>query len=118
MPFDAQISRPMQQTPMPIGDALSRLEYQEGRIKQLEAALAQTGHTQASDPVQRLRTSKLPLSPESILGASEQIGGTVTDREALLLRGRAFKTQYDGTTHPGALITHIPELHILSLIHI
>jgi len=114
MPFDAQISRPMQQAPIPIGDALSRLEYQEGRIKQLEAALAQTGHAQASDPIQRLRTSRLPLSPESILGASEQIRGTVHDRETLLLRGRAFKTQYDGTTHPGALITHIPELHIFT----
>ncbi|KAF2773508.1 hypothetical protein EJ03DRAFT_245908, partial [Teratosphaeria nubilosa] len=111
-PFDGHISRPIQHTSAPLGDTLSRLEYQERRIKQLEAALAQTGHT---DPVQRVKVSKLPLTPESLITTAEyQSGGTINDRETMLLRGKSFKTQFHGTTHPGALIAHIPDLNVFT----
>ncbi|GAB1743198.1 hypothetical protein NU219Hw_g9054t1 [Hortaea werneckii] len=117
-PFDAHISRPIQQPPAPLGDALSRLEYQERRIKQLEAALAQNGHTQSLDPMQRWRNSKLPLTPESVTGvvAEQQISGSnsVTDRETMMLRGKSFKTQFNGTTHRGSLIAHIPDLNVFT----
>ncbi|KAK3073318.1 hypothetical protein LTR53_005220 [Teratosphaeriaceae sp. CCFEE 6253] len=107
-PFDGHISRPIQQAAAPVGDSLARLEYQERRIKQLEAALAHTGHTQTIDVVQQLKVSKLPLTPESMMATAEQTGGTVTDRETMLLRGKSFKTQFHGTTHPSSLIAHIP----------
>ncbi|KAK4543130.1 hypothetical protein LTR36_005907 [Oleoguttula mirabilis] len=113
-PFDAHISRPIQQAPTPLGDTLARLEYQDRRIKQLEAALAHTGHTQAMDPAHRLRASKLPLTPESVVGAAEQIGASMNDRETMVLRGKSFKTQFHGTTHPGALIAHIPDLNLFT----
>ncbi|TKA73494.1 hypothetical protein B0A55_05499 [Friedmanniomyces simplex] len=109
--FDGHISRPIQQTAAPMGDTLSRLEYQDRRIKQLEAALANTGHTQITDAVQRMKVSKLPLTPESGMAAAEQMGATVTDRETMLLRGKSFKTQFHGSTHPSSLIAHIPDLN-------
>lgn len=86
----------------PTGDLLSRLEYQDGRIKQLEAALAQAGQGGS-------KTSRLPLTPESIAGAADV--APVQDRETTLLRGKSFKTQFHGSTHPGALIARIPELN-------
>ncbi|KAK3639944.1 hypothetical protein LTR56_012118 [Elasticomyces elasticus] len=109
-PLDGHISRPIQQAVAPAGDTLARLEYQDRRIKQLEAALANTGHTQTSDVVQRMKISKLPLTPESIM-ASDQTQATVTDRETMLLRGKSFKTQFHGSTHPTSLIAHIPDLN-------
>jgi hypothetical protein len=96
------------------GDALARLEYQERRIKQLETALAQTGHAQPMDPVQRLRASRLPLTPESVIAGAEQMGATITDRETMMLRGKSFKTQFHGSTSTGAIIAHIPDLHIFT----
>jgi hypothetical protein len=104
----------IQQSTASGGDALARLEYQERRIKQLEAALAQTGHTQTMDPVHRLRASKLPLTPESIIASAEQIGATITDRETMMLRGKSFKTQFHGSTSTGAIIAHIPDLNIFT----
>lgn len=86
----------------PTGDLLSRLEYQDGRIKQLEAALAQAGQGVS-------KTSRLPLTPESVVGPTEN--APVQDRETTLLRGKSFKTQFHGSTHPGALIARIPELN-------
>ncbi|KAK1065175.1 hypothetical protein LTR12_003942 [Friedmanniomyces endolithicus] len=109
--FEGHISRPIQQTAAPVGDTLSRLEYQDRRIKQLEAALANTGHTQITDAVHRMKVSKLPLTPESGMAATEQTGATATDRETMLLRGKSFKTQFHGSTHPGSLIAHIPDLN-------
>lgn len=82
-------------------DLLSRLEFQDGRIKQLEAALAQTG--------QNPKPARLPPTPESI--AAGDASAPVQDRETTLLRGKGFKTQFHGNTHPGALIARIPELH-------
>ncbi|KAI7032517.1 hypothetical protein KC352_g47342, partial [Hortaea werneckii] len=32
----------------------------------------------------------------------------------MLLRGKSFKTQFHGTTHPGALIAHIPDLNVFT----
>lgn len=86
----------------PTGDLLSRLEFQDGRIKQLEAALAQAGQGGS-------KSSRLPLMPESVVGLVE--AAPVQDRETTLLRGKSFKTQFHGSTHPGALIARIPELN-------
>lgn len=107
--FDAHMSRPIQAAVSP-RETLSRLEYQDRRIKQLEAALAQASSNQPSVPAQRMQTSRLPLSPESMAAAVE-LGAYVNDRESMLLRGKSFKTQFYGTTHPGGLIAHIPELN-------
>lgn len=86
----------------PTGDLLSRLEFQDGRIKQLEAALVQAGGNAPKGP-------RLPPTPESM--AAGEVIAPVQDRESTLLRGRSFKTQFHGNTHPGALIARIPELH-------
>lgn len=95
------------QSAAPAGDLLSRLEYQDRRIKDLEAALSQAGpgHTQ------HLRPQKLLLTPDSINGV-ETAGATVnaTDRETMLLRGKSFKTQFHGISHPGSLLAYIPDL--------
>lgn len=88
----------------PSGDLLSRLEYQDGRIKQLEAALVKAGAPGGK--------AHMPLSPESMPGTGAlETMAPVQDRETTLLRGKAFKTQFHGNTHPGALIARIPELH-------
>ncbi|KAF2171019.1 hypothetical protein M409DRAFT_18992 [Zasmidium cellare ATCC 36951] len=102
-PFYGHSSRPIgMSTPAgPTGDLLSRIEYQDGRIKQLEAQL-----TQAGQPV---KAGRIPPTPESMVGG-EGIA-PVQDRETTLLRGKSFKTQFHGQTHPGALIARIPELH-------
>lgn len=108
-PLEGHMSRPIQ-APAP-ENVLSRLEYQDKRVKQLEAALARAGQSQPPDPVQRLKTSKFPLTPESVAGAQpNDFGATVTDKETMLLRGKSFKTHFHGTTHPGGLIAHIPDL--------
>lgn len=70
----------------PQGDLLARLEFQDGRIKQLEAALAQAGGS--------ARGGRVPPTPESVAGG-EAIP-PVQDREATLLRGRSFETQFHG----------------------
>ena len=91
------------------GDTLSRLEYQDRRIKQLEAALNES--VQAVPSVHQLKASKFPLTPESIAAVEPQSAPVnVTDRETMLLRGKSFKTQFHGITYPGSLIAYIPEL--------
>ena len=94
------------------GDYLSRLEFQDRRIKQLEAALTRVSPNPTIPSIMQLKASKLPLSPESIVGtsAAENSGSTATDRETMMLRGKSFKTQFFGLTHPGSLIAYIPEL--------
>ena len=93
------------------GDTLTKLEYQERRIKQLEAALGQTSQGPACLPVQQLKASKLPLTPESVTAVEPTVAAVnITDRETMLLRGKSFKTQFHGITHPGSLIAYIPEL--------
>lgn len=88
--------------PGPTGDLLTRLEYQDGRIKQLEAALSQAGQG-------ALKTSRIPHTPESIAGIADV--GPIQDRETTLLRGKSFRTQFHGNTHPGALVARIPDLN-------
>ena len=86
------------------GDLLSKLKYQERRIRELEATLAQTNHSLT----QQSRTTKLPLTPESIdCDVGERVNAT--DRETVLLRGKSFKTQFHGISYPGSLIAYIPE---------
>ncbi|GIZ47163.1 hypothetical protein CKM354_001026200 [Cercospora kikuchii] len=102
-PLYSHSTRPIGAT-APSGDLLSRLEYQDGRIKQLEAALAKAGGA----PVGK---AHIPLTPESLAGGGAvDVAAPVQDRETTLLRGRSFKTQFHGNTHPGALIARIPEL--------
>lgn len=110
-PFESHFSRPIQLTDRS-GDLLGRLEFQDSRIKQLEAALAQASASTEHSAVQRLKASALPITPESVQG--HDIGGSVTDRETMLLRGKSFKTQFHGTSHPGALLAHIPELNLFT----
>ncbi|KAI5365453.1 hypothetical protein Slin15195_G049910 [Septoria linicola] len=100
-PFYGHSTRPIGAT-APSGDLLSRLEYQDGRIKQLEVALVKAAGAPGG---------KVPPTPESLAGggALENLV-PVQDRETTLLRGKAFKTQFHGNTHPGALIARIPEL--------
>ncbi|KAK5134925.1 hypothetical protein LTR08_006015 [Meristemomyces frigidus] len=100
------MSRPTQQALAP-PDALTRFDHQERRIKQLEADLAQT------DSIQRLRASKLPFVPNPAINTSEHVGAIVNDR-MVMLRGKSFKTQFDGMTRPAALITHLPDFHLFT----
>lgn len=74
--FHNQSSRPLGIT-APSGDLLSRLEYQDGRIKQLEAALVNAGQGE--------KGSHLPPSAE-IYAGTEALA-PVQDRETTLLRG-------------------------------
>ena len=102
-PFYGHSMRPIGAN-APSGDLLSRLEYQDGRIKQLEAALVKAGAPGGK--------AHLPPTPESMPGTGAlETMAPVQDRETTLLRGKAFKTQFHGNTHPGALIARIPELH-------
>lgn len=101
------------------GDLLSRLEYQDRRIKQLEAALTRDGQSQNPnpDPVQRLKFSDLPPTPEPNKGTggiAATYGAIITARESTILRGKSFKTQFMGTTCTGGLICHMPELNIFT----
>lgn len=105
-PFDTSMNRAAAPAPPP-GDLLSRLEYQDRRIKELEGALSQANQGRS----QQWKTQTLPLTPESIVGG-DVIAPTVAaaDRETMLLRGKSFKTQFHGMTHPGSLLAYIPEL--------
>lgn len=96
--------------PTQIHDSLiSKLKHQDARIQQLEAALARASHSAESSVNRSLMVPKLPLTPESV---REQVSaGSINDRETMLLRGRAFETQFSGTTHPLSLIAHVPELN-------
>ena len=90
---------------------LARLEYQDRRIKQLEAALSQATQSQHLSPVQLLKGSKLPLTPESLTAIEPNTAlVNIIDKETMLLRGKSFKTQFSGLTYPGSLIAHIPQL--------
>jgi hypothetical protein len=111
-PLEGHYSRPIQAPPpSTTGDTLARLEYQDKRIKQLEAALLQTGQAPVAHPVQQLKQSRLPLTPESPAAVEPTTAAVnVTDRETMMLRGKSFKTQFHGITHPGSLIAYIPEL--------
>ena len=110
-PLEGHYSRPIQAHASPAGDTLSRLEYQERRIKQLELALSQSNPVQALPPIQQLKTLRFPLTPESVVAVDHNTPATALDRETMLLRGKSFKTQFHGTTHPGSLIAYIPELN-------
>nr|POE65191.1 transcription factor lepe [Quercus suber] len=99
----------------PSTDLLARLEYQDQRIKQLEAALVRAGQN-VDHPIsapQHIKTSIGQPLPDTVVGASiiaASHGAIITDRESTSLRGRAFKTQFMGTTCAGGLIGHMPEL--------
>jgi hypothetical protein len=109
-PFYGQPSR-LFASSAPAGNLLSWLRYQDERIKQLEAALAQSSATPsgASSVVQLLQNSQLSHSPEPIVGTAEAVN-TIQDRNMTLLRDNSFETRFHGGTHPGALNAHDPEL--------
>nr|POE61831.1 transcription factor lepe [Quercus suber] len=96
-------------------DLLARLEYQDQRIKQLEAALTGAGQNtdRSSNALQQFKVPKgQALAEPTVLAsvAAGPHGAIITDRESTILRGRAFKTQFMGTTCTGGLIGHMPEL--------
>ncbi|KAF2721328.1 hypothetical protein K431DRAFT_294368 [Polychaeton citri CBS 116435] len=90
--------------PRPDPDLVSRLHWQERRIKQLESNL--TSHRIGTGPPQTVR--ELPPTPASPALAETQT--PAQDGNSIILRGRSFKTQFYGTTHPGAFVAHLPEL--------
>jgi hypothetical protein len=96
----------------PLSDSV-KMKYQERRIQQLEAALARTTSNRSETAAARqFEVLKLPLTPESVHDAG--LGSNINDRETMLLRGRAFETQFSGTTHPLSLIAHVPELNLFT----
>jgi hypothetical protein len=96
-----------------LSDLPTKLRYQERRIQQLEAALARTtSHRPDGVAARQFEVLKLPLTPESIHDTG--LGSNINDRETMLLRGRSFATQFSGTTHPLALIAHVPELNLFT----
>ncbi|KAK5166063.1 uncharacterized protein LTR77_008324 [Saxophila tyrrhenica] len=111
-PFEGHQTRPIQAPAPTTVDTLSRLEYQDRRIKQLETALIQSTQLPSQPFLHQPKASKFPLTPESPGAIVEQSSGplNITDRETMLLRGKSFKTQFHGITHPGSLIAYIPEL--------
>jgi hypothetical protein len=96
----------------PLVDLPTRVKYQERRIQQLEAALARASHHPETTKSRHFDALRLPLTPESIQDSG--LGANVNDRETMLLRGRSFKTQFSGTTHPLSLIAHVPELNLFT----
>jgi hypothetical protein len=96
----------------PLVDLPTRVKYQERRIQQLEAALARTSHHPETIKSRHFDALRLPLTPESIQDSG--LGSNINDRETMLLRGRSFKTQFSGTTHPLSLIAHVPELNLFT----
>jgi hypothetical protein len=94
-------------------DIPAKIKYQERRIQQLEAALARTTSNRPEVAAARqFEVLKFPLTPESIHESG--LGSNINDRETMLLRGRAFETQFSGTTHPLSLIAHVPELNLFT----
>jgi hypothetical protein len=96
----------------PLNDLPMRVKYQERRIQQLEAALVRASHRPETTTSRHLDTLKYPLTPESMQDSG--LGSNINDRETMLLRGRSFKTQFSGTTHPLSLIAHVPELNLFT----
>ncbi|KAM0704913.1 hypothetical protein Q7P35_007700 [Cladosporium inversicolor] len=98
---------------VPLNDLPTKMKYQERRIQQLEAALARTTPNRPEATAARqFEVLKHPLTPESVHDSG--LGSNINDRETMLLRGRAFETQFSGTTHPLSLIAHVPELNLFT----
>lgn len=96
-----------------LNDLPTKLRHKERRIQQLEAALARTtSHLPEAATARQFEVLKLPVTPESIHESG--LGSNINDRETMLLRGRAFETQFSGTTHPLSLIAHVPELNLFT----
>jgi hypothetical protein len=83
------------------------MNYQEGRIKHLEATLAMT--SSGANMTQRAKVPAQTFTPDSTTGMADR-PAQVSEREAPLLHGRSFKTQYRGSSHVGALIGRLSEL--------
>jgi hypothetical protein len=80
---------------------LVKLNYQEDRIKHLETALAVASASR--NLMQPFRTPAQMFTPDSATGVADR-AAPVQEREAPLLRGRDFQTQYLGTSHIGASV--------------
>jgi hypothetical protein len=98
----------------PFSDLPMKVNYQERRIQQLEAALASAMAPRKTSFTRHFDILNLPLSPtpESIQDTGP--ASNINDRETMLLRGKSFGTQFSGTTHPLSLIAHIPELNLFT----
>jgi hypothetical protein len=96
----------------PLNDLPTKVKIQERRIQQLEAALARASHHPETTTSRHIDALRFPLTPESIQDSG--LSSNINDRETMLLRGRSFKTQFSGTTHPLSLIAHVPELNLFT----
>lgn len=96
-------------------DLLERLAAQERRTQHLERTLDQQTpihEWKARQQIESMQNSgppKLPETPESL--CNKPSNTEVKDRETMLFRGRGFKTQFHGTTHPSAVAAYMPEMH-------
>jgi len=107
---------------VPEADLSIRLEQQDRRIEDLERALTQDRRIEDLERVlKRDRTrddrtcsqhDQRTLPSPAIMPVATQHPVTIepNNRDAPLLKGKSFKTQFYGSTHPGSLLGHIPEL--------
>lgn len=70
---------------------------------------------------QRLRIQQLEADPKAadlpttlVYTQSHDLNNKINDRETMLMRGKSFKTQFSGTTHPLGTIAHVPELNLFT----
>jgi hypothetical protein len=93
-------------------DVLQTVKHQRLRIQQLEAALARRSDSIPKDLSLRLEALDFPPTP--ISAHQHELNVKINDRETMLIRGKSFKTQFSGTTHPLGTIAHIPELNLFT----
>jgi hypothetical protein len=93
-------------------DVLQTAKHQRLRIQHLEAALARRSDSVQKDVPLRLEALDFPPTPMS--AHQHELNVKINDRETMLIRGKSFKTQFSGTTHPLGTIAHIPELNLFT----
>ncbi|MCJ1379860.1 hypothetical protein MMC17_002963 [Xylographa soralifera] len=98
-------------------DVSSRLSWQTGKIKQLEArimaleAIAKQRIERSNDCRQEAPITDSVILPDKSIVNDAQLGqDRAGGTEAMLFRGRAFKGQFYGASNPTSLISHFPEL--------
>ena len=91
-------------------DVFQTVKRQQLRIQQLEAALDR--HSAKMDLPFRPQAPGFPLTPVSV--QQHESNNKINDRETMLMRGKSFKTQFSGTTHPLGTLAHIPELNLFT----
>lgn len=98
----------------PPADIFQTVKHQKLRIQQLEAALARRSHSTPKDLPLRLKAPDYDYPPSPVSAQQHELNVKINDRETMLMRGKSFKTQFSGTTHPLGTIAHIPELNLFT----